>query len=244
VTLLPEDLAGRWMRSLGFDAPATRPIVAGVVECAGVIIYCPQPDRSRRREAGDRWEWFAKERGDFAVLAPLAYARTVVRRADACGIALYVVEPSGTTRAANDNAVDLQAALVERAVAARARALPPIVPCPLCKTPFSDSDGYRLHLDAAHGLIDEPGARTTLPVPHDAIADAISRVDAVEPPTPLVLTPARPHVLVHAVARAMTSLTRAARTHPELGVENPQTRDSSRPHAPYGRVHKVRWGHG
>jgi hypothetical protein len=231
------------MRSLGFDEPVARPIVAGVVECAGVIVYCPQPDRSRRREAGDRWEWFANERGDFAVLAPLAYARAVVRRADACGIALYVVEPSGTTRAANDNAVDLQGALVERAVAERARALPPIVPCPLCKTPFSDSDGYRLHLDAAHGLVDDPGARTALPVPDDAPAAAISRVEAVEPPTPLVLTPSRRGV-AHVAARVAVFVSRTGRGRPQLGEENPQTRDSSPSHAPYGGVHKVRWGHG
>jgi hypothetical protein len=230
------------MTSLGFDEPAARPIVAGVVESAGVVIYCPRPGRSRRREAGDRWEWFANERGVFAVRAALAYARTGVRRADACGVALYVVEACGTTRAANDNAVDLQAALVERAAAERARALPPIVQCPLCTTPFSDADGYRLHLDAAHGLVDEPGARTTLPVGYGAPASA--RSEAVEPPTPLVLIPPRHRDVMHVVARMVTSVTRATRARPELGEENPQTRDSSLPHAPYRRVHEVRWGHG
>lgn len=239
-----EELVGSWMTSLGFEAPVVRPLATAVVECADVIIVCPPPWRTRPRDTG-RWEWLANERRDVAVLTSLADARAIVARADARGVALFVVEPSGTTRAANDSAVDLEAALVREAAWERARRVPPVVPCPLCGTPFSDDDGYRLHLDAAHGLVDDPGATTVL------APRAVDRVELgppealVQTPEPLVLTPQRAYRVRAALAAIGDALARAdAATPPDEVGENPHTQVPKAAADAYRRAHRVRWGHG
>lgn len=222
-----------WMLSLGFAEPVVRHLRPGVLECAGVLFAYPEGPRRRLGRTVRPWDSIGATSADVAALAPLDLARAIAASADAQGVALFVVEPSGTARAANDVAADLQANLVRVAVGERERRRPPIVvPCPLCGNQFSDDDGYRLHLDAAHGLVDDPGARTSLPVVADV---ATSQTPPPRPPARMYLTSPRGRV----IGRVVTP------TNPrDQGVKYPQTRVSDATAKTYRRLRDLRWGHG